>query len=433
MKILDFVISIIETLGFTIWGFIIMLLFGVYWFFFKKPPFIYNLPSEKNLKGYFKSLDKDFQAWKKRFVIDTKINLEQMPIYAEEVRFYIPLLGEQLDDLRKGDVETLRQQLKDNQEFSMILTGQAGIGKTTSLRYLVYQDRKSYQPGSPIPVYLELKNAPDNLSLLDWIVSQLKVGTLAKVPNLSELVEKWLQEGLINLYLDGWNEINPELEANLFQQVENFINKYDKVFIMISIRQAKAIFANVAVFALQNLNQDQVHQFIDHNTDENTEIELRNIIVDHIKEQPRFLEFIQVPLYALMLIQLVRKDQAIPDNEAKVIKKFISALLERDRQKGLLFERKLGLEMEDFKLLLASLAYDCVFNKGQQNTGLSFDYIQNIFKQYEPKMNSSSATRKLLKFALELGIMVLSQPEGKYSFTHQEYQTYFASLRVQLG
>jgi len=51
----------------------------VYWFFFKKPPFIYNPPSDKNLKDYFKSLDKDFQAWKKRFVIDTKINLEQMP------------------------------------------------------------------------------------------------------------------------------------------------------------------------------------------------------------------------------------------------------------------------------------------------------------------------------------------------------------------
>lgn len=431
MAILDFIINIIDVfkenpiIG---TGLIAMLI--AYWWFFMKTPYISTPPSHKNLKHYFNKLDKDFNAWKRRFVIDRQMNLEKMPIYAEEVQFYIPLLGEEVDEnksLRKGDVEELRQQLKANQEFSMILSGQAGIGKTTSLRYLVYQDRKSYQPESPIPVYLELKNAPDNMSLLEWIVSKFKVGTLAKVPNLTEKVEQWLEQGLINLYLDGWNEISPELEAKLFKDVEQFIHNYDKVFIIISIREAKIIFNNVAVFALQNMDKQQVDNFIDRNTDNDTEYALRKHIKDYIEAQPRFLEFIQIPLYALMLIQIVRKENIIPENQAKVIEKFITALLLRDSQKGPSIEKKLDFDMKDFKLLLAYFAYDCVFEKGQQNTGLSLNYIQEIFKKYEPNI-SVSKTRKLLQFALDLGIMVLSKPEAKYSFTHQEYQTYFASL-----
>jgi hypothetical protein len=416
------------------------LLLLVYWFFYVKPPMISDPPSNKDLKAYFRQLDKDFRAWKKRFVIDKKFKWNQMPIYAQEVNFYIPLLTQEVEEeevlpdennpsLRRGEVDILRQELKDNGEYAMLLTGQAGIGKTTSLRYLVYKDYRSYQPSLAIPVYLELKNASENQKLFDWIVSQLRIGRLARVAHLEELVEKWLEKGYIYLFLDGWNEISPAtLEDKLIKEVEQFAQKYEQVFIIISVRDERQIFPHVPVFSLQNMDPAQVKKFIYNNTEASTEKELRQKIFERIEKQPRFLQFIQIPLYALMLIQIMRKRQEFPNSETEVIKNFIEALLKRDEQKGKLTERKLGINLETFKLLLAYLAYVCVFEKKQQNTALSVIEIQAILIRYEPNLASLDITIRLLQTALELGIIVLSKPEEKYSFVHQEYQSYFAGL-----
>ncbi len=120
-----------------------------------------------------------------------------------------------------------------NQEWQMVLTGKAGIGKTTSLRYLVYEDQHAYQPGQPIPVYLELRYAKPNAALKAWIVEQLRVGRLGSATNLPELVELWLTEGWISLFVDGWNELAAELNEAMFQDMSQFMQAYPKVFITI--------------------------------------------------------------------------------------------------------------------------------------------------------------------------------------------------------
>ena len=144
---------------------LIALILAIYWYWRIKPPTLSNPPSRRDLQDYFAHLETDFIEWTKRFVIEKQQQRwGKIPLYAEEMRFYTALSITELEEseeeeahLRKGKIESLRQQLRDNQEYAMILTGQAGLGKTTSLRYLVYQDARDYQPGAPIPIYLELK------------------------------------------------------------------------------------------------------------------------------------------------------------------------------------------------------------------------------------------------------------------------------------
>jgi predicted NACHT family NTPase len=404
--------------------------FPLIWYFRVKPPTLSNPPSHRDLQDYFAHLETDFIEWTKRFVIDKQQRQwGTIPSYAKEMRFYTALSIQELEEeneenLRKGKIESLQQQLKDNQEYAMILTGQAGLGKTTSLRYLVSQDVRDYQPGAPIPIYLELKNASPNQSLFDWIVSQLRVGRLARVPQLPTLVEQWLEKGYLGLFLDGWNEIAPELEEQLFREVEKLALKYRQVFMMITIRETKPLFEQVPVFVLQDMSKEQVNEFIENNTDRQTETQLRQTIRQRIDAQPRFLEFIRIPLYALMLIQILRSKQEIPNNHIKVAEIFINRPLERDKLKWQATEKKLGMQLKTF----AYLAYISVFDKAQQNTCLSAAEIRDILKEYQPSMASLDMTYQWLKIAVELGIMVCSQPEEKYSFTHQEYQDYFAGL-----
>ena len=71
----------------------VLILIG--WWVFFKPQKISNPPKIKDLKGYFTKLDRDFAKWKKLFVID-RVNNDFMPVYAEEIQWYVDLeLAEQ--------------------------------------------------------------------------------------------------------------------------------------------------------------------------------------------------------------------------------------------------------------------------------------------------------------------------------------------------
>jgi len=162
-------------------GIVIGILAGILlivWWVFIKPPKISYPPTIKDLHDYFAKIDRNFAEWKKLFVID-KINNDFISIYAEEVNWYVSLQLVEQKKLREGFVMELREKLIADGEWQMVLTGQAGIGKTTSLRYLQYQDRQNYQPQKPIPVYLDLGYAEEGQSIKAWIVKELQVGRLA--------------------------------------------------------------------------------------------------------------------------------------------------------------------------------------------------------------------------------------------------------------
>ena len=123
------------------------------------------------------------------------------------------------------------------------------------------------------------------------------------------MVELWLKAGWISLFVDGWNELAAELNETMFQDMQQFMQAYPKVFITITIRKAQPIFPNVPVFILQNMNKAQVTEFVTKNTDK-SEKTLRQLIFNQIEAQSRFLDRITVPLYALMLVQVVRKEKS---------------------------------------------------------------------------------------------------------------------------
>jgi len=415
-------------LGFALAILGVLILVG-WWIFFKHPQ-ISNPPKIKDLKGYFAKLDQGFAKWKKLFVIDRVNNDDPMPMYAEEIQWYVDLELAEQEKLRKGLVMDLRKQLIANQEWQMVLTGTAGIGKTTSLRYLVHQDQHAYQPGQPIPVYLELRYAKAKLTLKAWIVEQLQVGRrLGSATNLPALVESWLKNGWISLFVDGWNELATELNETMFQDMQQFMQAYPKVFITITIRKAQPIFPNVPVFILQNMNKAQVTEFVTKNTD-NSEKTLRQLIFNQIEAQSRFLDFITVPLYALMLVQVVRKEHTIPKRRTTIIETFINRLLEREEQKtGLKCQRQLGMSLDTFRLLLSYYAYISVFIKELQNTSLSIFEIQTVLQQREANLTLDQ-TRNFLELASELGLMV--SDKDAYSFVHQEYLDYFAAKGMDM-
>ena len=107
--------------------------------------------NNKSLITYINSIKSDFKKWNQRFVpINGKEQFHEIALYAIE---YKPQTSSNTDKLREGEIEKLRQDLITNKQNQMIIMGEAGIGKTTTMMYLAYKDAESGR----IPIYIELK------------------------------------------------------------------------------------------------------------------------------------------------------------------------------------------------------------------------------------------------------------------------------------
>lgn len=419
-------------MGFIIFGLVLLLIYIIWQSYFKK---IDLNPRENELKDYFSYLEKDFNAWKKRFILDNRVMQgDYIPTYAKEVEWFIDLNSNEIenDEPISKSVEEWRQELLQNNAHLMMISGKTGIGKTTCLRYLTYKDLKTFQQDKKIPIYIELKNIQSGQTLKTLMLEKLKHGKLATAVNIKEVFEHWLEKWVIHLYLDGWNELARDLQETIKQEVQSLTDQYKNTFIMISIREVKAIFPRLRGFILQNMTHQQVLAFVKRNSDRE-EVELRDLIFEQIYKRERFLEFITIPLYALMLIQLVRVDKKIPKSHTEMIHLFISKLLEREKQiLGFNIEKIIGINLETFRHLLAYLAYTCLVEYNEQNAGIGSGRIHQIFQKKQSTLTLEQSNH-ILKEAIELGLMINS--EDIYSFTHQEYQTYFAQMgkRIQDG
>lgn len=154
--------------------------------------------SEYAINDYLKVLVEEFKDRMKRFIhLRGEENLELIGGIAIE-----QANEEDFDNgrLRKGTVDNLRKHLVP--ERRMILWGEAGIGKSTTLEYLAYTDAQARikDKEACIPILFLLGLMLDgNYSIKQYICDKLKVDM--------EECDKLLSAGKINLFLDGLNEI----------------------------------------------------------------------------------------------------------------------------------------------------------------------------------------------------------------------------------
>ena len=161
---------------------------------------------------------------------------------------------------RKGTVEYLR----DNSilERRMMIWGEAGMGKTTTLEYLTYMDAKKRLKDSnyniPVLVLLGVMTKA-TYTIKQYICDKLDIGV--------DICESLLEEGKINLFLDGLNEIPADAGGNLktlrMREIKQLLRDYPKTFIIITNRpQDTRDFNNVPIFNLIKLSKEEMRDFI---------------------------------------------------------------------------------------------------------------------------------------------------------------------------
>lgn len=373
-----------------------------------------------DLTEYLQKQSQLFKVWQSRFVhIEGKEEFAEVELYAKEVFDQVEEEKENDEDFedikiaREGKIDDLRIKVIEKQ---MIILGEVGMGKSTTLQYLYFKDAKYalQNENAQIPIYFELKNLTDKDDLLQKIID--------RIGKDEDFTLKMMNEGRFNIFFDGLNEIEKNIKTKIFTQIKNLLADYSKNFYLITSRpqgynrEFDELLQNrqVPVFFLQKMQDNQISEFLDKNG-KNVKV----YIEAEINANERLKKIVQTPLMLVMLIAVVQKVGSIPNEKGKIIRAFIFSLYEREQKQIIDFDKDI------FHLLLCYLGYQTRDLTGS-NSGLDRD--EYILPLLEVRKNQLGIPINLLDFlrkAIDLNVLV--NEDNQYSFTHELYQEYYAA------
>ena len=373
-----------------------------------------------DITEYLKKEIEKVKTWQNRFVsIEGKEEFDEINLYAKEI---LEEASENSDGdeeanvnnpPREGIIYDLRNSIEENQ---MVILGDVGMGKTTTLQYLHFKDAQDSLKdlSSPIPIYYELKN----LTIRDNLFQKLNEIIGIDI----DIFEDLLRKGRFNICLDGLNEIEKTIKKNVFLQIKALINDYPSNKFLITSRpqhynrEFDDEFQNrkLPVFILQKMNDSQIEEFLIKNGNK-----IKDYVLKEIRENNRLKKIIQTPLMLTMLISVVLKEGKIPGEKGKIIRSFMFSLYEREQRQTIDFNKDI------FHLLLCYLGFQTRELTGS-NAGLDRDeYILPLLEQRKIQLGINTNLLDFLTKANELHILV--NYNTQYSFSHELYQEYYAA------
>ncbi|MCW3107023.1 MAG: hypothetical protein JWQ09_1529 [Segetibacter sp.] len=371
---------------------------------------------EPDLTTYLNKVVADFELWQKRFVhITGKEKFEEIDILAIESDDW----SENTKTiLREGRIDDLRRNIL---EKTMVVLGEPGMGKSTTLQYIAYNDARlllttagTGQQMSNIPIYVELKLLSKSETIFQNAVNRIGL-------NPEKLIEYFIK-GRVTLFLDGLNEVLNELRKPVRLDIQSLITTYPNLNLIITSRPLAYSneFKTSPVFVLQRMENAQVEEFLLKNC---SHIPTRAIIVKELESNPKLGKIVRVPLLLKMLINVIWTNKGvIPSNKVQIIKKFIQNLYEREKKK-----MTIDVDLRVIHRLLCFLGFKTRELYGS-NVGCIIEEFEAVIEERIANSRFNISVYEFFDFAIDLNILVVDG--NKFSFIHELYQEYFASEEV---
>ena len=235
---------------------------------------------------------------------------------------------------------------------AVTIIGDAGSGKSTLIKHLFLNTIKT---GYAIPVLVELRylNNEEN-SLQDYIKTKVLEDCIAENP---KILEKLFETGKFVFFLDGYDELNTEVKADVIKNLDEFRNKYPNNKFILTTRPYSGIeqlqrFHNYYVKKL-SMEDGEICGFVDAQLRE--EIELRDKINESIvtNNSGHINSFLTNPLLLSLYILTFKSNADIPAKKHIFYRRVIQALFsEHDSQTkvGYIRQKKSGLVQEQFEI-----------------------------------------------------------------------------------
>ncbi|MCK5524043.1 MAG: NACHT domain-containing protein [Thiomargarita sp.] len=359
-----------------------------------------------DVNSYLVDLIDDFKRWERIFV--SIRGAEKIELYAREE------FDEQDRRLREDTIDHLRREFP-----RLMISGDAGMGKTTTLQYLAYEDalRCQKEAEQNLPFYLDLKSlATGNLTLISKIFDELR-----RFP--VEFVETRLQKGKINLFLDGLNELGAQV-GSVEKQIQDLIERYPDVPLLLSSRNSHRFNISkterMPVFGLNKMRTHQIEDFLSKMAlPAANEVIRAEMAVDEV-----FADWLRVPMLLKMIIEVVEdrqknpeyQDDPIPENTNELKDSFIDRLYQREGERDSRFSKI------TFDALTTHFATR-LFEKKKSNTAITRDETIRILTEKVKSGFPNADLDYFLRVSTEIGILMVHK--NTYSFTNEQYLDFY--------
>lgn len=303
-------------------------------------------------------------------------------------------------------------------EKHLMLLGEAGCGKTTSIEYLEYMDAKEWKNNSmnPLPVMIRLSDATDlYFSIEDQICAMLDIPV--------NYCQKLLSQGSISLYLDGVNEMiaSNEVKKKVVIQIEKMLAQYPNTYMVITDREnvEVKISTRVPTFYLRQMDKDDITSYISQKADSNSQ--LTSAIVSYaVKMIENGVAF--TPIVLNFLFDYAKTNNHMPETSTDFFKAYIKSLFRRENEE----KKDINAAPGRLDSLLMYLAIH------MPEEGMANVEVLRIFAKCKQILGLEELdTRVCLNLALQLG--VLEENDERITFANDDFQGCFLADALDKG
>ena len=199
----------------------------------------------------------------------------------------------------------------DQSGGSLLILGEPGAGKTTMLLELCRQaiERASVDPTQPIPVVFNLSSWTSGVTLVDWIVGELKNRYYVS----DKIGKPWVEQDKMLLLLDGLDEVKADQREACVGAINDFREEHGAPVVVCSrvveYQDLAVLLRMGGAVMIQPLSERQVDEYL-------TKAGSRLTAVHQLLKRDQDLrEFAQTPLI-LSIMVLAYRDATDDDLQA---------------------------------------------------------------------------------------------------------------------
>lgn len=336
---------------------------------------------------------------------------ETVKSYKEQERkgfTYVSLLWES-ENSDEVSPQHKRMQISELLEDKRILlSGEAGCGKTTSLEYLEYQAAQSYLSGESaiVPVNIALINESADSTLEDIICSKLNI-SLSYCENL-------LQKGLLYLFIDGLNELTADMDRkkSFIVSIEQFFIRYPKVFAVVTDRKYSLFPVRVdKVYHLKRMEKADIINYAKTKAECN---EKTLKLLEEVLNDTAFAHLEYTPLLVNQLLIALSMEGKVPSDSSELIGVYLEALMKRE----FIDKRDVNAAPGKLDIILMKLACEDCKEEGI-NYFRALKICSSAIQEYGIGITSDAG----IELAVQMGILKKS---GNYiDFVLDAYRSYY--------
>lgn len=294
------------------------------------------------------------------------------------------------------------------QDFQkLVIIGEMGSGKTTTLRYLAWKNAKDLleEPTNSLkcPVYIELKNCDDDNKLCSIISQKLSLS--------NQTIKNQLRDGKYILLLDGIDEVPKTFLRPIVNDIEELSNSCS---IIVSARKGlRTYMIEWSQIELQPFTDIQVRKYAEENDEK----------INMLQKNRLLWVWAHNPLILQMLLKLEEKK---PCSISQLVLAFLCKI--NDREVG---KRPTKLSFDHKCALLAHLAF-CM-TKENKETYPRQD-CESIFKDCCMKKKlclENCDSISILNEFIEDSILTKDEYTGRISFSYHLYLECFTAYEIE--